>query len=61
MRLKKLLISSSRETDEEYEIFQRVLDLVPTFEDVLLEFVEEPDLLGQFISKVSDYMHGRLY
>ncbi|KAF8230710.1 hypothetical protein L208DRAFT_1400107 [Tricholoma matsutake] len=40
-------------TDEEYEIFQGVLNLVPTFEEELLEFMEEPDLLGQFISKLS--------
>jgi hypothetical protein len=58
---RKLLISAFRATDEEYEIFQRILGLVPTFETVLLEFVEEPGFLGQFISKVSDYMRCRLY
>jgi Asp-tRNA(Asn)/Glu-tRNA(Gln) amidotransferase C subunit len=58
---KLLILSSFRATDEEREIFQRILDLVPTFEEVLLEFVEEPDLLGQFISKVSEYMRCLLY
>ncbi|KAF8235465.1 hypothetical protein L208DRAFT_1376484 [Tricholoma matsutake] len=40
-------------TNEEYEIFQRILNLVPTFETVLLEFVKESGFLGQFISKLS--------
>ncbi|KAF8222884.1 hypothetical protein L208DRAFT_1412702 [Tricholoma matsutake] len=44
-------------TDEEYDIFQRVLDVVPTFGEVLVAFVEDTDLLGQFTSKVSEYMH----
>ena len=37
------------------------LNLVPTFETVLLEFVEEPGFLGQFISKVSDHMRCPLH
>ena len=37
-------------------MFHAIIDLVPTFEPVLLRFVEDPPLLAEFVAKVSDCM-----
>lgn len=47
-------------TDEEYERFHAIIDLVPTFKPVLLRFVEDPTLLAEFVAKVSDCMLFKL-
>ena len=54
--LETQFIFSFSATDEEYEMFHAIIDLVPTFEPVLLRFVEDPTLLAEFITKVSYYM-----
>jgi hypothetical protein len=41
-------------------MFHAIIDLVPTFEEVLLKFVDDTGLLGEFIAKVSYYMRFEL-
>ena len=48
-------------TDKEYERFHVIIDLVPTFKPVLLRFVEDPLLLVDFVTKVSDCMLFKLF